>query len=49
MRVSWLRGAVRRRHLRRDVKRGRYSEKLNEGIMVEERSKRKIFEALGVP
>jgi DNA polymerase IV len=35
--------------LYKDVKRGRYGEKLNEGMLVEGRSERKIFEALGVP
>ncbi|KAJ8115134.1 hypothetical protein OPT61_g3147 [Boeremia exigua] len=35
--------------LYKDVKRGRRGEKLNEGTLVEGRSERRIFEALGVP
>jgi DNA polymerase IV len=35
--------------LYKDVKRGRRGEKLNEGVLVEGRSERKIFEVLGVP
>ncbi|KAH6615311.1 hypothetical protein C7974DRAFT_344345 [Boeremia exigua] len=35
--------------LYKDVKRGRRGEKLNEGTLVEGRSERKIYEALGVP
>ncbi|KAF1915139.1 hypothetical protein BDU57DRAFT_557344 [Ampelomyces quisqualis] len=35
--------------LYKDVKRGRRAEKLNEGVLVEGRSERKIFEVLGVP
>ncbi|KAF9695729.1 hypothetical protein EKO04_005811 [Ascochyta lentis] len=35
--------------LYKDVKRGRRGEKLNEGILVEGRSERRIFEVLGVP
>jgi DNA polymerase IV len=35
--------------LYKDVKRGRRGEKLNEGMLVEGQSEKKIFEALGVP
>jgi DNA polymerase IV len=35
--------------LYKDVKRGRRGEKLNEGVLVEGRSEKKIFEVLGVP
>ncbi|KAJ4359055.1 hypothetical protein N0V95_002517 [Ascochyta clinopodiicola] len=35
--------------LYKDVKRGRRGEKLNEGVLVEGRSERRIFEALAVP
>jgi len=35
--------------LYKDVKRGRRGEKLNDGVLVEGRSERKIFEVLGVP
>lgn len=35
--------------LYKDVKRGRRGEKLNEGVLVEGRSEKKIFEILGVP
>ncbi|KZM21787.1 DNA-directed DNA polymerase [Ascochyta rabiei] len=35
--------------LYKDVKRGRRGEKLNEGVLVEGRSERRIFEVLGVP
>jgi DNA polymerase IV len=35
--------------LYRDVKRGRRGERLNEGVLVEGRSERRIFEVLGVP
>ncbi|KAL6708471.1 hypothetical protein ACN47E_002734 [Coniothyrium glycines] len=40
---------LNQRGLYRDVKRGRYGEKLNEGVLVEGRSEKKIFEILGVP
>jgi DNA polymerase IV len=32
-----------------DVKRGHRGEKLNEGVLVEGRSEKRIFEILGVP
>ncbi|KAI8941349.1 hypothetical protein NX059_002574 [Plenodomus lindquistii] len=35
--------------LYKDVRRGRRGEKLNEGVLVEGRSERRIFEVLGVP
>jgi DNA polymerase IV len=35
--------------LYKDVKRGRRGEKLNEGMLVEGQSEKKIFEVLGVP
>jgi DNA polymerase IV len=35
--------------LYKDVQRGRRGEKLNDGVLVESRSERKIFEVLGVP
>lgn len=35
--------------LYKDVKRGRRGEKLNEGVLVEGKSERRIFEVLGVP
>jgi DNA polymerase IV len=35
--------------LYKDVKRGRRGEKLNEGVLVEGRSEKRIFEVLGVP
>lgn len=35
--------------LYKDVKRGRTGERLNEGVLVEGRSERRIFEVLGVP
>jgi DNA polymerase IV len=35
--------------LYKDVKRGRRGEKLNEGVLVEGRSEKKIFDVLGVP
>jgi DNA polymerase IV len=40
---------LNQRGLYKDVKRGRRGEKLNEGVLVEGRSERKIFEILGVP
>lgn len=40
---------LNQRGLYKDVKRGRQGEKLNEGVLVEGRSEKKIFEVLGVP
>ncbi|KAF1943238.1 hypothetical protein EJ02DRAFT_502272 [Clathrospora elynae] len=40
---------LNQRGLYRDVKRGRRDEKLSEGVLVEGRSEKKIFEVLGVP
>ena len=40
---------LNQRGLYKDVKRGRRGEKLNEGILVEGRCEKKIFELLGVP
>ncbi|KAF1840768.1 uncharacterized protein K460DRAFT_389337 [Cucurbitaria berberidis CBS 394.84] len=40
---------LNQRGLYKDVKRGRRGEKLNEGVLVEGRSEKKIFEVLGVP
>ncbi|KAJ4367636.1 hypothetical protein N0V83_007221 [Neocucurbitaria cava] len=40
---------LNQRGLYKDVKRGRRGEKLNEGVLVEGRSEKKIFEILGVP
>jgi DNA polymerase IV len=51
-----IRLLARKKHMRlnqkglyKDVKRGRGGEKLNEGVLVEGRSEKKIFELLGVP
>ncbi|RYO58871.1 hypothetical protein AA0116_g7030 [Alternaria tenuissima] len=40
---------LNQRGLYKDVHRGRRGEKLNEGVLVEARSEKKIFEVLGVP
>ncbi|KAH7388876.1 hypothetical protein BKA66DRAFT_490077 [Pyrenochaeta sp. MPI-SDFR-AT-0127] len=40
---------LNQRGLYKDVKRGRHREKLNDGVLVEGRSEKRIFEVLGVP
>ena len=40
---------LNQRGLYKDVKRGKRGERLNEGVLVEGRSEKKIFEVLGVP